>query len=64
MGGVIKKFGASLDYLVVGVHRSDAWKHGKYGQKINKAVRWRESGKKIAIVCERHWARSIARLAA
>lgn len=54
-GGKIARLSGSVDYLVVGAKGSRAWKHGDYGQKINKAVRWRDEGKGLAIVTEARW---------
>ena len=52
--GAIEKSGVSakLDYLFVGGAGSDAWKFGKIGGKIAKALELQEKGKKIQIISE------------
>jgi NAD-dependent DNA ligase len=45
------------DYLVVGVYATESWKHSSMGNKIIKAVEWRDEGVPISIVSEEHWAR-------
>lgn len=52
--GAIEKSGVSLklDYLFVGGSGSAAWKFGKIGGKIAKAMELQEKGSKIQIVGE------------
>lgn len=45
----------ATDYLVIGRHVTDSWKHESFGRKIEKAVRYRSEGARIAIVSEQHW---------
>lgn len=49
--GVTKK----LHYLVIGNIGSEVWKHTSFGNKIAKAVEYRDSGTPIAIISESHW---------
>lgn len=44
------------DILVVGAYATDSWKHSSFGNKILKAVNWRDEGRSISIVSEAHWA--------
>lgn len=55
IGAVTKK----LRYLVVGGLGSPEWKHGSFGLKIEKAIRYRRDGSKILIVHEDRWAASL-----
>lgn len=54
--GVTKK----LHYLVIGNIGSEVWKHSSFGNKIAKAVEYRDSGTSIAIVSENHWIEHLA----
>ncbi len=50
--GITKK----LHYLVIGNIGSDVWKHTSFGNKIAKAVEYRDSGESpLCIVTETHW---------
>lgn len=46
-------------YLVIGTFGSRDWVHTSHGRKIEKVLEYRESGAKIAIVGEDHWASSL-----
>lgn len=46
-------------YLIVGTFGSRDWIHTSFGRKIQKAVKYRESGCAIAIAGEEHWVTSI-----
>lgn len=50
-GGLSK----TTNVLVIGSYVTSSWKHSSFGNKIVKAVEWRESGMPIAIVSEDHW---------
>lgn len=52
--GAIQKSGVSskLDYLIVGLVGSEAWKFGNYGGKILKAKELQEKGSSIKIIDE------------
>ncbi len=52
VGGLTKK----TDFLVIGVYATDSWKHSAFGNKILQACELRDSGHRIAIVSEEHWA--------
>lgn len=54
-GGVTKK----TNYLLVGSLGSEEWKHGTFGTKIEKALRYREDGCGIQIVHEDHWVHTL-----
>lgn len=47
------------NYLVVGTFGSRDWVHTPFGRKIEKAVKYRESGLRLAIVGEEHWAAAL-----
>lgn len=46
-------------YLIIGTFGSRDWVHTSFGRKIQKAVKYRESGCGIAIAGEDHWVTSI-----
>lgn len=54
-GEPIKDVTRKLHYLVVGNIGSEAWKHTSFGNKIAKAVEYRETGVPVSIVSESHW---------
>lgn len=58
-GRALKDVTKKLHYLVVGNIGSEAWKHASFGNKISKAVEYRESGVPLAIVSETHWSSSL-----
>lgn len=60
-GGVLSKnVTMSLDYLVVGHNVTLDWKHQSYGNKILKAVKYRdEKNQPITIISEKHWVDSM-----
>jgi hypothetical protein len=43
-------------YLIIGTFGSRDWVHTPFGRKIEKAVQYRASGQRLAIVAEAHWA--------
>lgn len=45
----------ALNYLVIGTYVTDSWKHESFGNKIKKAVEYREQGVPLAIISEEHW---------
>lgn len=45
-----------LHYLVIGNIGSEFWAHSNFGNKIAKAVEYRDRGVPLVIVSERHWA--------
>lgn len=53
--GITKK----LHYLVIGNIGSEVWKHSSFGNKIAKAVEYRDAGVPLAIISEDHWAKYI-----
>lgn len=50
--GITKK----LHYLVIGNIGSEVWKHTSFGNKIAKAVEYRDQGVPLSIIGESHWA--------
>lgn len=60
-GGVLSKnVTLKIDYLVVGHNVTLDWKHQSYGNKILKAMKYRdEKGRPIAIISEKHWVDSM-----
>lgn len=57
-GSVARGVTKSVDYLVIGTYVTDSWIHETFGRKIEKAIRYRDSGVPIRIVAEEHWATS------
>jgi NAD-dependent DNA ligase len=56
-GGVLAKgVTKTLNYLVLGTYVTDSWAHETFGRKIEKAMKYRESGIPLAIITEKHWA--------
>ena len=57
-GGINEKIVTKrLDYLVLGTYVTPSWKHETYGNKIEKAMKYRdEHGLPLAIVTEGFWA--------
>jgi NAD-dependent DNA ligase len=55
LDGITKK----LNYLVIGDIGSEAWKHSSFGNKIIKAVEYRDSGLPLNIISEEHWIRQL-----
>ena len=49
----------STGVLVIGVYATESWRHSSFGNKIMKAVEWREAGVPISIVSEEHWQRHL-----
>ena len=45
----------STEVLVIGVYATESWRHSNFGNKIIRAVDWRDQGLPIAIVSEEHW---------
>ncbi len=57
-GEVLKGVTRRLDYLVIGVYTTPTWKHDSFGNKIRKAMEYRDTGKsQLAIIGEEHWMR-------
>jgi hypothetical protein len=47
------------NYLIIGTFGSRDWVHTSFGRKIEKAVSYRRSGMRLAIIAEDHWAGSL-----
>lgn len=58
-GAVSKSVTKKLRYLVVGGLGSAEWKHGSFGTKLEKAIRYKRDGVGILIVHEDRWAASL-----
>ncbi len=55
-GGIAQeRVSMDLDYLVVGTMTSEDWIHSTFGRKIEKAVEFRDRGRKVRIVGENQW---------
>lgn len=54
--GITKK----LHYLVIGSVASEVWSHTSFGNKIAKAIEYRNTGVSLAIVTEQHWVKHLA----
>ena len=56
-GGVnVRGVTRRLNYLVVGYYVTESWKHETFGNKILKAMKYRDQYGVPAIVTEEHWA--------
>ncbi len=56
-GGInAKSLTKSLDFLVIGTYVTDSWKHESFGNKIIKAVAYRDEGCPLSIISEEKWA--------
>lgn len=51
--------GLKTDFLVIGAYATESWKHSTFGNKILKAVTWRDEGKPISIISEEHWSTAL-----
>lgn len=58
-GEVIDGIRRDLHYLVVGSLVSQEWKNTSFGTKIEKAMKYRDKGIRIAIVSEERWSKLI-----
>ena len=54
-GGSCGSVTKGTDYLIIGIYATDSWKHSSYGNKIIKAVEYRDRGVPIKIIGEQHW---------
>jgi hypothetical protein len=48
-----------LRYLVIGSLGSSEWKHGSFGTKVEKAVKYKRTGLPILIINEKPWTNSL-----
>ena len=55
-GLAVEAITRKLHYLVIGTVGSEFWKHSNFGNKIAKAVEYRDRGAPLIIVSESHWA--------
>lgn len=58
-GTMASNVSKKLDYLVVGGLGSSEWKHGSFGNKIDKAMQLKQAGARMRIVHEDPWAASV-----
>lgn len=58
-GGSSGSLVKATDYLVIGSYVTAAWKHEKFGRKIEKGIALREEHGKIAIVSELAWEKAM-----
>ena len=60
-GGVVSKnVTMKIDYLVIGHNVTLDWKHQSYGNKVLKAMKYRdEKNKAISIISEKYWVDSM-----
>lgn len=59
-GGIFSKnLIQKTNYFVIGSIGNNDWKHSSYGNKIEKAIKYKEQGCDIKIISEDHWARYI-----
>ncbi|MEZ5973140.1 MAG: BRCT domain-containing protein [Hyphomonadaceae bacterium] len=54
-GAEVGSLTRKTNVLVVGAYATESWKHSSFGNKIMKAVEYRELGLPIRIVSEAHW---------
>lgn len=59
-GGIVDGIGRDLSYLVIGTVGSRDWLHSTFGRKIEKAVRYREQGLPLRIICEERFVEALA----
>jgi NAD-dependent DNA ligase len=60
LGGVCESsITRRTNYLIIGTFGSRDWVHTSFGRKIEKAVEYRNSGHRLAIVNEDHWAAAL-----
>ncbi|RXG83493.1 BRCT domain-containing protein [Bradyrhizobium zhanjiangense] len=57
LGAEVGSLTQKTNVLVIGIYATDSWKHSSFGNKIMKAVDWRDKGFPISIVSEPHWKR-------
>lgn len=57
LGGVVaKNITQKTDYVVIAKYATETWKHTKFGNKIKKAIEYRdEKGLPIALISEDYW---------
>ena len=61
-GEVLERVTKRLDYLVIGIYTTPTWRHESFGNKIRRAIEYRDGGKSnLAIVSEEHWMRETER---
>lgn len=58
-GEVLSNIRKDLNYLVVGTLVTKEWKNSSFGNKIQKAIDYREKGVPVRIVSEQFWARHL-----
>ena len=58
-GGSVGTVTNQTDFLVVGDYATESWKHSNLGDKILKAVEFRENGHPISVISESHWASAL-----
>ncbi|GJL95838.1 MAG: hypothetical protein DHS20C05_22430 [Hyphococcus sp.] len=55
-GGLVGTLTQKTDFLVIGEYATDSWKHSTFGNKIEKAIVFRDTKKlPIAIISEPYW---------
>ncbi len=59
VGGTSGSLTQKTNYLVIGNYATDSWKHSSAGNKILKAVEYRERGIPINIISEPYWLRAV-----
>ena len=52
LGTVKENVVMDLDYLVIGADGNECWAYSAYGRKVEQAIEYRKSGKKLTIVHE------------
>ena len=59
-GEVLDNVRPDLDYLVIGLLGSRNWIHVTRGLKIHQAIEYRQQGRGVAMVSEKHWAEQLS----
>lgn len=54
-GGFCGALTRKTEVLVIGAYATESWKHSSFGNKILQASAWREEGRPITLVSEKHW---------
>lgn len=62
MGGFVNEnVTKKLHYLVIGSLGSPEWKHGSFGTKVERAMKYKRAGLGISILKEERWTSSLVR---
>lgn len=54
-GGEVGSLTRKTNVLVIGAYATESWRHSSFGNKIMRAVEYRDLGVPLSIVSEMHW---------